>query len=506
VAYGFIQAKSGLGGAVTTLAIQYTSAVTTDNRAIAVCDGALTITYTCDDNASGGSNTYTEDQDFNDGVNLRSHMFSANLTRGGGSAITVTFHASATDNIAGIISEYSGLSTATGASAVDTKGTNSRNGAGTSYSATASPNPTDAGELAIMYVDKFDASTYTATSPAVTDLQAASQSGQHAIVRRDSVAGTTTVTATATANGGADHENLVVYKLAGPTTVSASMVPVVVANRNVGPRVLRLRFARQRLIQHQPAADKNTEFIWPTYRIGRRVGPVVLRKRHRLSWTDAATATTQFVELFVTATGTPSLIKMAGKVFAVTATGTATILNQPNKVLAVTATGTATLLKTAGKVLSVTATGTPTLLKTAGKVLSVTATGTASLINGVGKLLSVTATGTPTLLKTPWKYLTVTATGTPVLTVIKVAVVVLSVTATATVNFVMMPMKMLAVTATGTPSFIKRVARTLSVTATGTAVLEAIKPVVGAAQQLIFLVKSGKWAKRLTDKIYEELD
>lgn len=109
--------QSNKNGAVTaSLATQFASNVTANNR-IVVCVGIWeTLPLTVTDSAG---NTYTKDVNAVDGSGYQGAIYSAPITAGAGTRITVTVAGSGSTDTAVMILEVSGLTTISGSSAVD---------------------------------------------------------------------------------------------------------------------------------------------------------------------------------------------------------------------------------------------------------------------------------------------------------------------------------------------------------------------------------------------------
>lgn len=234
MAYAFVQAKSVTGLGVTSVAITFNSNNTVNNRVISATGVGTTDTGSISSADNGTTpNTYHNDNDFNDTVNLRTVIASANIgTVPAGNKLTITQTYGASMSPSVIIAEYSGLSTASGATAVDTTGTHDVNGSGTTQTVTASPNPAAANEAAIATFSNFGSTTYTASGGDTVQSQVANgATGQFGLADMASVAGTTTLSVTSSGNGGADSQALVVYKLAAAAAATVPRPIVVVRNQ-----------------------------------------------------------------------------------------------------------------------------------------------------------------------------------------------------------------------------------------------------------------------------------
>lgn len=131
-----VQHTKAAFNATSSWTITFGSNLTANNRItvqLANANGAVLSGVT--DNAAGGSNTYNLDDTKSDAtVGGESNAESANITRGGGSALTVTASFTANQSGEGYIQEFSGLDTAT--NIVRTTGENVDTVGSTAHSAT----------------------------------------------------------------------------------------------------------------------------------------------------------------------------------------------------------------------------------------------------------------------------------------------------------------------------------------------------------------------------------
>jgi hypothetical protein len=162
----FIQQVSKHSTSVTSVAVAPTSNITAGNRLVVlvgVWSGANATAKTVTDSAG---NTYVEVLHFKASENTEMSVWTAPITKGGGTKPTITVTPSAKADVGTVALEYSGLSTAADATAVDQLATRSgTTSAAASVNSGATPATTAGGELALgFYVDSGFGDSLTAGS------------------------------------------------------------------------------------------------------------------------------------------------------------------------------------------------------------------------------------------------------------------------------------------------------------------------------------------------------
>ena len=162
----FVQQVSLHSSTVTSVKLTPSSAITAGNRIVVEVGTWSAGSATAKTVTDSAGNTYTEVLHFKASDNTEESVWTAPITAGGGTKPTITVTPSAKADVGAIVSEYSGLSTATGTAAVDQ--TASKTGT-TSSAATVASGATAASsgsnELAIgMYADSGFSHALTAGS------------------------------------------------------------------------------------------------------------------------------------------------------------------------------------------------------------------------------------------------------------------------------------------------------------------------------------------------------
>jgi hypothetical protein len=215
----FVQQVSKRGLA-TSVALQPTSNITTDDRLIVEVGVWSAGNASASGVTDSAGNTYTELSHFKASDNTELSVWSAPITAGGGTKPTITVKASAKADIGAAVLEYSGLSTAAGTGAVDQIKTAT---AKTSGAASVSAGPTAptgaAGEVAIgFYADSGFGNTL-AGDPSYTVRANVSPTNDMELLAQDQVLGGAGATPNPTTATGANTPWLaatVVFKTAGP--------------------------------------------------------------------------------------------------------------------------------------------------------------------------------------------------------------------------------------------------------------------------------------------------
>ncbi len=201
----FVQQVSAHGGGKTSLTLTPASAITTGNRLVVTVgiwsSGGATAASVTD--AAG--NTYTEVLHFKASEGTEQSVWTAPITAGGGTKPVITVKPTATADVGAAVSEYSGLSTAAGAGAIDQV---SHASGTTSSAATVSSGATAAtsgqNELAVgMYVDSGFGDTLTAGS-GFAQRTNISNVGDMELLTEDQTLPTAGATPSATAGTGAN--------------------------------------------------------------------------------------------------------------------------------------------------------------------------------------------------------------------------------------------------------------------------------------------------------------
>jgi hypothetical protein len=162
----FVQQVSSHSSMVSSLALKPTSNITSGNRLVVLVGVWNNGSPTASSVTDSAGNTYTEVLHFKAPEGTEMSVWTAPITAGGGTEPTVTIKPSAKADVGAVVSEYSGLSTAAGAGAIDqiANAAGTTGNAGT-VSSGATPATSAAGELAVgMYVDSGFGDTLTAGS------------------------------------------------------------------------------------------------------------------------------------------------------------------------------------------------------------------------------------------------------------------------------------------------------------------------------------------------------
>ncbi len=146
---------SGHKGSTSSLAVTPTAAVTTGNRLVVEVGAWNSAGATASGVTDSAGNTYTELTHFKASDGTEQSIWTAPITAGGGTKPTITAKATSAADIGVAALEYSGLSTATGAAAMDVQA-HASGTTGNSATVTSGPTPatTSSNELAIgFYAD-----------------------------------------------------------------------------------------------------------------------------------------------------------------------------------------------------------------------------------------------------------------------------------------------------------------------------------------------------------------
>jgi Domain of unknown function (DUF4082)/Fibronectin type III domain/Bacterial Ig domain len=166
VAPAFVQKATGHSGDVASIGVTPTAAITAGNRLVVMVGVWNSPARTTNSVTDSAGNTYTELLHFTASDNTEMSVWSAPVTAGGGTRPTITATPTAAADMGITVLEYSGLSTAAGAGAVDQQAhaTGTTNGAATVASG-ATPAATAGNELAIgFYTDSGFGDNLTAGS------------------------------------------------------------------------------------------------------------------------------------------------------------------------------------------------------------------------------------------------------------------------------------------------------------------------------------------------------
>jgi Galactose oxidase-like, Early set domain/Fibronectin type III domain/Glyoxal oxidase N-terminus len=160
----FVQQVTGHSAGVTSLALKPASSITTSNRLVVLVGVWSSSNATASSVTDSAGNTYTELVHFKASDGTEMSVWSAPITVGGGTQPTVTIKPNAKADVGAALSEYSGLSTAAGAGAVDQTATATGTTAGAALVSSGPTAPITTGnELAVgMYVDSGFGDTVTA--------------------------------------------------------------------------------------------------------------------------------------------------------------------------------------------------------------------------------------------------------------------------------------------------------------------------------------------------------
>lgn len=225
----FVQQVAAHSSGTTKLTLTPTAAITSGNRLIVLVGVWSGSNATASSVTDSAGNTYTELLHFKASDGTEMSVWSAPITSGGATKPTVTVTPTSKADVGAALSEYSGLSTAQGASVVDqmSEGTGTTSGAATVGSGATGPT-TAPGELAVgMYVDSGFGDALTAGS-GYTQRSNVSHASDIELLTEDQVLGSAGATASATAGTGANTVWLmatVVFATASSGTASAPGAP-----------------------------------------------------------------------------------------------------------------------------------------------------------------------------------------------------------------------------------------------------------------------------------------
>lgn len=162
-AAAFVQQVGAHSSGATSLAVTPAAAVTTGNRLVVMTGIWASSAPTAKTVTDSAGNAYTEVLHFKASDGTEMSVWTAPITAGGGTKPTITVTPTAKADVGVEVLEYSGLSTAAGAAAVDqlASATGTTSGAATVKSA-ATPATTGANELALgFYADSGFGDTLT---------------------------------------------------------------------------------------------------------------------------------------------------------------------------------------------------------------------------------------------------------------------------------------------------------------------------------------------------------
>jgi Galactose oxidase-like, Early set domain/Fibronectin type III domain len=205
----------------TNLTLQPTANVTTGNRLV-VQVGLWSASNSSASNVTDSAgNTYTKLTSFKASENTELSIWTAPITAGGGTRPTVTVTANRSADIGATVLEYSGLSTAAGAAAVDkmAQATASTGGSAANVSAGPTAPTTAAGELAIGFYNDSGFGNTLAGDPTYTTRTNVSPTGDMEFLVQDQLltgTGATPNPTTATGPNTPWQAATVVFKTAAP--------------------------------------------------------------------------------------------------------------------------------------------------------------------------------------------------------------------------------------------------------------------------------------------------
>jgi len=195
----FVQSATTHGQGTSTRAITLPSAITTGNRIIIEVGVWSSSKATARSVTDSAGNTYTEVLHFTGSEATEESVWTAPITAGGGTrpTITVTTTSTADLGIAGL--EYSGLSTATGAGAVDVlKSATGKAGSNTTVFSGATPPTTTSGLAVGFYADSGFGTSPTSSTGFTSRATIANQSDMDLLAEDQVVPAGTTPNAGAT--------------------------------------------------------------------------------------------------------------------------------------------------------------------------------------------------------------------------------------------------------------------------------------------------------------------
>jgi Galactose oxidase-like, Early set domain/Fibronectin type III domain/Glyoxal oxidase N-terminus len=225
----FVQQVTAHSGSVSSLALTPGSNITAGNRLVVEVGVWNDPSATAARVSDSAGNIYTEVLHFTASDHTEMSVWTAPVTAGGGTRPTVTVTPSAKADVGAVLSEYSGLSTAAGASAVDVSAHASGTTGGAATVASGStPGTSAAGELAVgMYADSGFGDTLTPGS-GWTQRANASNNSNIELLSEDQVLGASGATPSATAATGGQTTWLmatVVFALPPSSTATAPSAP-----------------------------------------------------------------------------------------------------------------------------------------------------------------------------------------------------------------------------------------------------------------------------------------
>jgi hypothetical protein len=200
----FVQSATAHGLNKTTLTVTPTNAVTAGNRLIVEVGLWNYTDPTATSVTDSAGNVYTEVLHFVASDGTEQSIWTAPITAGGGTKPVVTARSSVTADVGVVVLEYSGLSSAAGAAAVDVSASRSgTTSSAASVSSRATAAATASGELALgFYADSGFGTTPTAASGWGMRARIAGASDMDMLVEDQSVAagGTPNATVSTAAN------------------------------------------------------------------------------------------------------------------------------------------------------------------------------------------------------------------------------------------------------------------------------------------------------------------
>ena len=224
-----LQQVSAHSANVSSLALKPTASVTSGNRVIVQVGVWSSSNATASGVTDSAGNQYTEVLHFKASEGTEMSVWTAPITAGGGTQPTVTVKATTRADVGAVVSEYAGLSTASGAAAVDQSHTDSgTTGAAATVSSGATAPTSAPNQLAIgMYVDSGFGDTLTAGS-GWTQRSNVSKNGDIELLSEDQVLPQAAATPSATVGTGASTVWLmatVVFAGASSGTTTAPAAP-----------------------------------------------------------------------------------------------------------------------------------------------------------------------------------------------------------------------------------------------------------------------------------------
>jgi hypothetical protein len=232
----FVQQVSVHSLNVTSLALKPTASITSGNRLVVQVGVWSSGNATAAGVTDSAGNIYTEVLHFKASDQTEESVWTAPITAGGGTQPTVTVKPTAKADVGAVVSEYSGLSTSSGAAAVDPTHTAiGTTGAAATVASGATSPTTGAGELAIgMYVDSGFGDTLTAAS-GWTQRANVANNGDIELLSEDQVLSSAGATPNATVGTGASTTWLMATVVFTGGQAASATAPATPANVTVTP-------------------------------------------------------------------------------------------------------------------------------------------------------------------------------------------------------------------------------------------------------------------------------